>query len=185
VIEGYATIFSEVGAQLGDLGVVPLDVVVVPIGVGALAASAATCLRSGREPGDGPLLVGVEPDTAACVAAAVAAGRVVEVPGPHRSLMAGLNCGLASMLALPAVAAGFDAFVAVDDEMCRRAVRASADAGLDVGETGAAALAGLMAVVDEHRDELPVPRTATVLLLATEGVTDPAGFEQIVGRAPR
>jgi diaminopropionate ammonia-lyase len=185
VIEGYATIFSEVGAQLDDLGDPPLDVAVVPIGVGALAASAATCLRSGREPGDGPLLVGVEPDTAACVAAAVAAGHVVEVPGPHRSLMAGLNCGLASMLALPAIAAGFAAFVTVDDETCRRAVRASADAGLDVGETGAAALAGLMAVVDEHRDELPVPGTATILLLATEGVTDPVGFERIVGRPPR
>ena len=56
---------------------------------------------------------------------------------------------------------------------------------MDVGETGAAALAGLMAVVDDHRDALPVPATATVLLLATEGVTDPASFEQIVGRPPR
>jgi diaminopropionate ammonia-lyase len=53
-----------------------------------------------------------------------------------------------------------------------------------VGETGAAALAGLMAVVDDHRAELPIPATATVLLLATEGVTDPAGFERIVGRPP-
>jgi diaminopropionate ammonia-lyase len=54
-----------------------------------------------------------------------------------------------------------------------------------VGETGAAALAGLMAVVDEHRAELPIPEQATVLLLATEGVTDPVNFERIVGRPPR
>jgi len=40
-------------------------------------------------------------------------------------------------------------------------------------------------VVEEHRDALPVPAGATVLLLATEGVTDPAGFERIVGRPPR
>jgi diaminopropionate ammonia-lyase len=185
VIEGYATIFTEIDAQLDAMAAPPLDVAVVPLGVGALGASAAACLRAGREPGEGPLLVGVEPDTAACVTAGVEAGHVVEVPGPHRSLMAGLNCGLASVLALPIVSAGFGAFVAVDDETCRRAVRGSADAGMDVGETGAAALAGLMAVVDEHRDELPVPPAATVLLLATEGVTDPAGFEQIVGRPPR
>ena len=66
-----------------------------------------------------------------------------------------------------------------------KAIRALADAGLDVGETGAAALAGLLALVDEHRDALPVPETATVLLLVTEGVTDPANFERIVGRPPR
>jgi diaminopropionate ammonia-lyase len=202
VIEGYATIFAEIEVQLVEMGLdapglevtetgveVPgapvVDVAVVPLGVGALGASAGACLRAGREPGGGPLLIGVEPDTAACVAAAVQAGHVVEVPGPHRSIMAGLNCGLASILALPMVTATFDAFVAVDDERCRRAVRALADAGLDVGETGAAALAGLTAVVDEHRAKVPIPGDATVLLLVTEGVTDPANFERIVGRPPR
>jgi hypothetical protein len=43
----------------------------------------------------------------------------------------------------------------------------------------------LTAVVEDHRDALPVPAGATILLLATEGVTDPAGFERIVGRPPR
>lgn len=231
VIEGYATIFAEIDAQLaqdsdedddrgedevpaGDddqAGVggardgqgrgarggivvsaagieVPasavLDVVVVPLGVGALGAAAGACLRAGRGSGDGPMLVGVEPESAACVAAAVEAGHLVEVPGPHTSIMAGLNCGLASMLALPRLTATFDAFVAIDDDRCREALRALASVGMDVGETGAAALAGLMAVVEDHRDEMPIPHQATVLLLATEGVTDPVSFEQIVGRPP-
>ncbi|HEX8803556.1 MAG TPA: pyridoxal-phosphate dependent enzyme, partial [Acidimicrobiales bacterium] len=187
VIEGYATIFAEVEEQAvaaGLPGGAP-DAAVVPAGVGALAAAAAACLRAGVEPADGPLLVGVEPDEAACVMAAVAAGHVVQVPGPHRSIMAGLNCGLASELALPAITAGFAAFVTVDDERCRAAVRALAGAGLDVGETGAASLAGLAAVVADHRDALPLPDDATVLLLVTEGVTDPAGFARIVGRPHR
>ena len=203
VIDGYATIFSEIDAQLatkpdGDGDDIEIsaagielpaaavvDVAVVPLGVGALGASAGFCLRAGRQPDDGPLLIGVEPDSAACVAAAVEAGHLVEVPGPHDSIMAGLNCGLASMLALPTVTAAFDAFVAIDDDLCREAIRAHAAAGMDVGETGAAALAGLLAVVGEHRAELPIPEEATVLLLATEGVTDPVSFEQIVGRPPR
>jgi diaminopropionate ammonia-lyase len=181
--DGGGVVVTDDGIVLPDG--LAVDVVVVPLGVGALGASAAACLRAGREPADGPLLIGVEPDTAACVAAAVQAGHLVEVPGPHRSIMAGLNCGLASLLALPAVTAAFDAFVAIDDERCREAVRAHAEAGMDLGETGAAALAGLMAVVDEHHDALPLPAEATVLLLATEGVTDPANFERIVGRPPR
>jgi diaminopropionate ammonia-lyase len=181
VIEGYATIFAEIDAA--DPG--PIDLVAVPLGVGALGAAAGTWWRAGREPGDGPALVGVEPTSAACVLAAVEAGHVVEVPGPHDSIMAGLNCGLASPLALPTVAATFDAFMAVDDDRCRRAVRTMAEAGMDVGETGAASLAGLQALVEEHRREFPLPPQATVLLLATEGVTDPANFATIVGRPPR
>ncbi|HEY6417090.1 MAG TPA: diaminopropionate ammonia-lyase [Acidimicrobiales bacterium] len=185
VIEGYATIFAELEDQRAELDAPALDLVMVPLGVGALGAAAASWLRAGLEPGEGPVLVGVEPDSAACVAAAVEAGQVVEVPGPHRSIMAGLNCGLASMLALPAVAAGFDAFVTIDDDRCRDAIRSLAAAGLDVGETGAAALGGLMALRAEHGAELPVPVEAVVLLLATEGVTDPVNFERIVGRPPR
>ena len=181
--DGADVVVTDDGIVLPDG--LAVDAVVVPLGVGALGASAAACLRAGREPADGPVLIGVEPDTAACVAAAVEAGHLVEVPGPHRSIMAGLNCGLASLLALPAVTAAFDAFVAIDDDRCGEAVRAHAEAGMDVGETGAAALAGLMAVVDEHHDALPLPAEATVLLLATEGVTDPANFERIVGRPPR
>ncbi|HET6952151.1 MAG TPA: pyridoxal-phosphate dependent enzyme [Acidimicrobiales bacterium] len=206
VIEGYSTIFTEIEAQLSALGnggdepagdievtgagievadPLRVDLAVIPLGVGALGAAAGACLRAGREPDDGPLLVGVEPDSAACVAAAVEAGHVVEVPGPHRSIMAGLNCGLASVLALPTVIATFDALVAVHDDWCRRAVRSLADAGLDVGETGAASLAGLAALLDDDRGIVRVPPDATVLLLVTEGVTDPAGFEDIVGRPPR
>lgn len=185
VIEGYSTIFAEVADQAAAQGLPAPDLAVVPVGVGALAAAAALALRPGLDPGDGPRLVGVEPATAACVAAAVEAGHVVEVPGPHRSIMAGLNCGLASPLALPPVAAAYDAFVAVGDDRCRAAVRAMAEAGMEVGETGAAALAGLAALVEDHRDALPLPEGATVLLLATEGVTDPVAFAEIVGRPPR
>lgn len=185
VVEGYATIFAELDAQLAELGGwSAVDVVVVPLGVGSLGAAAARHLRSGRQPADGPLLVGVEPDGAACCLAAVEAGHVVEVPGPHRSIMAGLNCGLASVLALPDLVAGFDGFVTIDDGRCGAAVRALAAAGLEVGECGGAALGAVAELRARHHDALPVPEEATALVLATEGVTDPVGFERWVGRAP-
>ena len=95
--------------------------------------------------------------------------------------MAGLNCGLASR-SLPTVAATFDAFVAVDDDDTA-AMRLLADAGLDVGETGAAA-GGPAGGSPRPLDALPIPEAATVLLLATEGVTDPENFARIVGRPP-
>jgi diaminopropionate ammonia-lyase len=48
VIAGYATIFAELEAQLGGAGGAVLDLAMVPLGVGALGASAAACLKGGR-----------------------------------------------------------------------------------------------------------------------------------------
>jgi diaminopropionate ammonia-lyase len=185
VIEGYSTIFAELDDQLdavGGWGAV--DVVVVPLGVGAFGAAAAAHLRAGREPADGPRLVGIEPDSAACCLAAVEAGHLVEVPGPHHSIMAGLNCGLASMLALPVMVAAIDVFVTISDDRCGAAITALADAGLDVGECGAAGVAALAELAASHHAEWPLPADCTALVIATEGVTDPAGFARWVGRPP-
>jgi diaminopropionate ammonia-lyase len=120
--------------------------------------------------------------SAACGLASAAAGRPVFVPGPHDSIMAGLNCGAVSVVAWPAVQTGVDAFVAIDDADAERAMRDLAALGVTAGETGAASLAGLRAVVD-------APITATgidlagrnVLVLCTEGATDPVAYERIVG----
>jgi diaminopropionate ammonia-lyase len=113
VIEGYATIFREVDEQAGGLP----DVAVVPIGVGALAAAAARHL-AGRA-----RLAGVEPSGAACVLESARAGEIVEVPGPHTSIMAGLNAGLPSLVAWPLVSRGFDVLCAVEDAVAADGMR--------------------------------------------------------------
>ncbi len=175
VIDGYATI----GFELDELLDGPPDVVAVPLGVGALGAAIAEAYP--RAMGAPPFLLGVEPTVAACVLAAAEAGHIVEVPGPHDSIMAGLNCGLASPVAFPAVAAGYDAFVTITDDACADGIRRLAAAGIDVGECGAAGLVGF-----ETSDPAVTPRgdDVTVVCICTEGVTDPVRFEAIVGRPP-
>jgi diaminopropionate ammonia-lyase len=182
VVEGYSTIFWEVEEQLG--GDPQPTVVAVQMGVGSLAAAAVLHYRTGGRAR--PRLVGVEPASAACVLASARAGAVTEVPGPHRSIMAGLNCGLPSPLALPLITAGMDEFVAVADDDARVAMRDLAAAGIEAGESGAAGLAGLLVGVDRGLGpELGLTPDATVLLLSTEGATDPAAYRQIVGTAAR
>jgi diaminopropionate ammonia-lyase len=177
--EGYETIFAELDDQLDA----PPDVALVPIGVGALAAAAARHLP------DGVRLAGVEPSGAACALESARAGRMVSVPGPHESVMAGLNCGSVSTIAWPALQA-FHAFCSIDDEVAVWGMRRLAGLGLDRGEcaggvVGAARelLAGEPSA--RFRDALDLGPDATVLLLLTEGVTDPEHFERAVGRPPR
>ncbi|MFM8863193.1 MAG: diaminopropionate ammonia-lyase, partial [Acidimicrobiia bacterium] len=147
VIEGYATIFAEVADQSAAAALPEPDLVVIPMGVGALAAATAQWYRRDSFPSSMQLL-GVEPVSANCVQASAEAGRIVEVPGPHRSIMAGLNCGLPSPVAWPWVSTGFDWFVSIDDADAEGAMRALADCGVVSGETGAASLGAMQAIGD-------------------------------------
>ncbi|QYG93157.1 diaminopropionate ammonia-lyase [Iamia sp. SCSIO 61187] len=179
VIDGYATIFAEVDEQLAATGAPPPDVVVAQMGVGALAAATVGHVRSTG--GDRPTIVVVEPLSAACGLRSAEAGHPVEVPGPHRSIMAGLNCGMVSELAWPTVAAGTDWFVAVSDAAAEQAMRDLATVGVTAGETGGAGLAGLRQLVASG--EADIGPDSSVLVLNTEGPTDPGAYERITGIA--
>jgi hypothetical protein len=164
------------GADVGDLGdALPLalgagrrDRLLVPIGVGSLGAAAA---RFGAQ--HGVRVVGVEPETAACLTASLAAGEptVVETPGTS---MAGLDCAEVSEAAWPDLLHGIHATVTVSDPEVHDAMRELAAAGLRIGDSGAAPYAALSAL----------PERGRTVLVATEGPTDPAGYERVVGARP-
>ncbi|MCL4434133.1 MAG: diaminopropionate ammonia-lyase [Actinobacteria bacterium] len=197
VVEGYSTIFAEVDDQLERLSADDPDVVIVQMGVGALASATlrhykGLAISTGEPtPSTGTLrrrhtrVVGVEPDAAACVLASLQAGKPVVVPGPHESIMVGLNCDTPSPVAWPSLLAGLDAAIAVDDAAAIQAVRHLYRSGLVSGETGAAGLAGLEQIVsiDENtalREALGIGEGTSALVLSTEGATDPASFQRAI-----
>ena len=181
VIEGYGTVFAEVDEALAASGLAQPDIVVIPVGVGAFMSAAVQHYRS--RPGNA-IIVGVEPATANCVQLSAEARQLVVVPGPHDSMMVGLNCGTPSIVAWPTVSAGVDWFVSIDDDAVVSAMRDLGDAGVVAGETGAAALAGVAALCAARNREPWLHRGATALVLMTEGATDPENYEHLVGRSP-
>lgn len=187
VVEGYSTIFEEARAQLAEAGGRGPDVVVIQAGVGALAGAAVRHFRGGAA--RDVRLVVVEPLSAACNLVSMQEGEMVSIPGPHSSIMVGLNCDTPSLIAWPDVSRGFDAFVAVDDDAARDAMRALARAGIVAGETGAAGLAGLTQIrtgaARECGDALGLGPDTSVLVISTEGATDPAAYASIVDAAPQ
>ena len=76
-------------------------------------------------------------------------------------------------------------FVSVDDAAAEQAMRDLAAIGVVAGETGAAALAGLRAVVaGADAGGTPSVRGRRILVLCTEGATDPLAYRRIVGHEP-
>jgi diaminopropionate ammonia-lyase len=179
VVDGYGTILWELDEQLRAMDAPCPDLVFAQLGVGSFGSAVVRHFLSA--PVSAPRIVGVEPETAACVMASIAAGQIVSVPGPHDSVMAGLNCGTPSLLAWPILRGGLDAVITVADAPVLDDVRFLAQHGLDLGECSAAAvtaatelLAGRFAAA--HRSRLGISDDATILLFATEGVTDEDAF---------
>jgi len=184
VVEGYGTIFREVDEQLKSLGEEQPHLVAVQMGVGSLASSV---VRHYRSPNRTTHILGVEPTHAACVLRSLEADGLKEVPGPHTSIMAGLNCGKTSLLAWPFLRNGLSGSVSVDDCFAEEAMRLLADDGIISGESGAAGIAGLLAVlangteVNTARQRFGIDHKSSLLIISTEGATDPQAYARIIG----
>jgi diaminopropionate ammonia-lyase len=164
VIDGYATLFSEAARQA------TYDLILVPVGVGSLAAAAA---RHGAQLG--AQVIGVEPTTAACLSASLAHGVPTPVPTPG-TVMAGLDCAEVSPAAWPSLHRGIAGTVTISDNEADAAMRELSANGLAIGESGAAPLAGLRVLQNDEdcrglREHLATDRQTRVLLIASEGTT--------------
>jgi len=164
VIEGYATLFAEAAEQT------TYDLILVPVGVGSLAAAAA---KHGAQVG--ALVIGVEPATAACLSASLAHGVPTPVPTPG-TVMSGLDCAQISPAAWPSLHRGIAGTVTVSDNEAETAMRELSANGLTIGESGAPPLAALRALQDDEgchalRERLGIHAQTRALLIATEGAT--------------
>jgi diaminopropionate ammonia-lyase family len=169
------------------------DVVFVQGGVGGLLCGVASwwAFHRGHRR---PRIVCVEPTSAACLQASARAGVPVAVTGPLQTTMAGLRNREVSPLAFHAALPIVDAFMAIDDAWTFEAMRAyaapaSGGPAIAAGASGAATLGGLMALVgepdlDPFRRQLGLSEASRVLVLVSEGVTDPALWASHVRTPP-
>jgi diaminopropionate ammonia-lyase len=137
-----------------------------------------------------PVFVVVEPERADCLLQSARAGAVVAVRGDLDTVMAGLACGEVSLLAWDFLATGANAFCTIPDQAAVDAMRLLAQAGgaNPVIVAGESAVAGLAAAILTAQDgaaraALGLSPDSRVLLFGSEGDTDPALYQQLVGRS--
>jgi diaminopropionate ammonia-lyase len=164
IVDGYQTLTQEIDEQLDGA---PLDLIVVPAGVGSLAQAVVHHYRSTA---CAPTILVVEPDAAPAVTTSLNAGGVVPVRTGDTA-MTGLNCGTVSEIAWPTLRDGVSASITIADPAALRAVDDLERLGVDSGPCGAAALAGLRAAVSDpaRRAALDLDAASTVILVSSEG----------------
>ncbi len=187
IMLGYTRMLDEMDAQTAP----PPDVIFVQAGVGGLLAAVA-CWAEWRHGSRRPRVVAVEPAEAACVQQSARANTPTTLQGPFDTVMGGLRCGEMSPLTFDAIRTIVDGYIAIEDDWAFRAMRLLAapedgDPQILSGASGAASLAGLLAVLgdpssDDFQRAIGLDYRSNVLAIATEGVTDPAAFSAVVSR---
>ena len=186
VMQGYTAMAREILGQIPQ----PPTHVFLQAGVGGFAAALAGYL--GIALGERrPRVIVVEPARAACLYETAKAGKPVKIPHGEPTVMAMLECYEPSLIAWRILRRLADGFMTVEESdaigvMNRLARPESGDPAIISGESGGAGLAGLLSISGEASamKSLGLGATSRILVINTEGATDPEKYRDLVGMTP-
>jgi len=189
ITAGYKTMMIEMEDSLHKEKEPGVDFVFMQSGVGTWASCVAAYYHN-RYPGKMPKLVTVEPNESDALLESSRQMNLTKTKAGQQTIMAGLNCGTPSVLAWDILKDAVDLFISIPDEYAVRAIQYlyypfTKDRQVFAGESGAAGLAGLMALASddslkEAKKRIGLNKTSRVLVFNTEGVTDPESFDELI-----
>lgn len=191
IMQGYGTLVREADQQLKEDGVERPTHVFVQAGVGSLAGAVVGYFANKyRE--NPPVMAVCEASAADCLyrSAVAKTGGLVNVTGDLQTIMAGLACGEGNTIGWDILKNHVTVFASCPDWMSAKATRIYAnpfegDPHIVSGESGSVPL-GLCytALHDEDakdlKEALKLDENSVVLVISTEGDTDPVRYKEIV-----
>ena len=186
VMAGYGVMSAEIVEELDNN--VPTHVFVQG-GVGGLAAGLCASLYHawGERM---PRVVVVEPELADCLFLSAQAGQLTEMNIETETVMAGLSCGIPSLLAWEILASIGSDFLRMPENivgptMLRLAKPLGNDAPIVAGESAVAGLACVLAAAGqpELKATLGLDAESRVLFIGSEGATDETIYAEMIAAA--
>jgi len=190
IMQCYGTIIYEAMKQLAEYGINKPSHVFLQAGVGSFAGAMLGYLvdKFGE---DKPTTIIMEADKANCLYLSSMEGKRVVVEGDMPTIMAGLACGAPNTISYDILMDYADAFLSCPDIVAARGMRILAsplkgDPQIISGESGAAVGIGVISLLMERkeykdlRQRLGLDEKSVVLIINTEGDTDPKKYRDIV-----
>ncbi|MFC2112606.1 diaminopropionate ammonia-lyase [Bacteroidota bacterium] len=191
IATGYKSMLMEMEEHLHSKSHPGIDFVFLQSGVGTWASSVVAYYRN-RYPSCMPKFITVEPVESDSLLQSCRNQVLSTTTGTQKTVMAGLNCGTASLLAYKILNASVDLFLAIPDEYTIKAMQYlyfpfKNDTQIFAGESGAAGLGGLLALTNDKalkkvKAKIGLNENSRVLVFNTEGVTDPDSFDDLISR---
>ena len=188
IAQGYLTMIGEALEQLAKKGVERPTHVFLQAGVGTMAGGVLGYLAN-RYGEKLPVTSIIEADESACVLASAKAGERVAIGGNPQTVMAGLNCGEVSICIWPILRDFASFYISCPDWVTELGMRTYAhpegsDQPVISGESGAVGLGLIMSLCEkpeykEARKAMGLNEDARILLISTEGNTDPEHYDAV------
>ncbi len=187
IIDGYLTMGWEITEQI-----VPMKPthIFLQAGVGSMAGGiAAYMLNKYME--DKPSIIIAEPEEAACfyLSAKAGDGMIHSVEGNPQTIMAGLNCGTPCRTIWPVLRDCTDFYCACKDVITEEGMYAYAnplpnDPKIISGESGAVTYGLVRRILKEDvlRELFNITPSSVILLINTEGNTNPEGYQRVIDK---
>ena len=191
IMQGYGTLVLEADKQLKENGVDRPTHVFVQAGVGSLAGAVVGYFAH-KYKENPPVMVVCEASAADCLyrSAVQADGNLVNVTGDLQTIMAGLACGEGNTIGWDILKNHVTVFASCPDWMSAKATRIYAnplenDPHIISGESGSVPLGlAYTALHDEDAKDLKaalkLDENSNILVISTEGDTDPVRYREIV-----
>ena len=191
IMQGYGTLVLEADKQLKENGIDRPTHVFVQAGVGSLAGAVVGYFAH-KYKENPPVMVVCEASAADCLyrSAVQADGNLVNVTGDLQTIMAGLACGEGNTIGWDILKNHVTVFASCPDWMSAKATRIYAnplenDPHIISGESGSVPLGlAYTALHDEDakdlKEALKLDENSNILVISTEGDTDPVRYREIV-----
>lgn len=191
IMQGYVTLIDEAIDQINTLDKGIPTHVFLQAGVGSFAGTVQGYLEYAFG-NNRPITTIVEPNEAACIfkSAEINDQKPHAVTGFMETIMAGLNCGEPNTIGWNILRDYSDMYISCPDYVSARAMRILAnplngDPKVVSGESGAVGLGILSLILEEDglkeiAEKLNINKDSKILVISTEGDTDPENYKRIV-----
>ena len=181
---GYSVMMKEISSELKDKKITH---VILQAGVGGMAAAMIAGIA--RYLKNIPIIIIVEPDSAACVLESIKSGKIEKIEIKRESLMGGMSCGEVSLVPWEILKNSVKYCISLPDDDIAKTMKLLGNASFSnekiiAGENSAPGVISLIASCEDQKikNELNLNLDSNVLVIGCEGDTDQEMYKKLVNQ---
>jgi len=181
---GYSVMMKEISSEVKDKKITH---VILQAGVGGMAAAMVAGIA--RYLNNIPIIIIVEPDSAACVLESIKKGKIEKIDIKRESLMGGMSCGEVSLVPWEILKNSVKYCISLPDDNIAKTMKLLGNASFSnekiiAGENSAPGVISLIASCEDQKikNELNLDMDSNVLVIGCEGDTDQEMYKKLVNQ---
>ena len=179
---GYSVMMKEIVDQINNEKITHIF---LQAGVGGMAG--AMVAGAARYLENVPIMIVVEPDSAACVMESIKSGKIKKIDIHRESLMGGMSCGEPSLVPWKILKKSVNNCISLPDDDIGKTMKLCANASFGddniiAGENSAPGIISLIASCNDEniKNKLNLNSNSNILLVGCEGDTDQEMYKKLL-----